>query len=243
MRQHFVPLTFGKPDSSDQFNIVAKEAACAYIRTLEHNFGRSGQHNNMITVVGWGNGLSSTVTLMLTTEMHDISFDLVAAYPTDLKRYHAKLSVDQRQMTGFVHLCGNADPVSNADVEDEDDEQTGHIAKLTSYVMHLIQIQLCVAWWILRVFCLTSTTNSSLIKLFARKIDVEHPRRKDFETVLRFTSNLSLLPCADDDCSVSGDDADDDDRDEGSSTEGVALYLSADHKSFFLSILQHLNNE
>ena len=72
---------------------------------------------------------------------------------------------------------------------------------------------------------------------------MDHPRRKDFETVLRFTGNLSLLPCADDDCSVSGDDADDDDGDEGSSTEGGALYLSADHKSFFLSILQHLNNE
>ena len=80
MRQYFVPLTFGKPDSTDQFNIVAKEAACAYTRTLEHNIGRSGQQN-MITVVGWGNGLSSTVALMLTTEMHDISFNLVAANP------------------------------------------------------------------------------------------------------------------------------------------------------------------
>ena len=34
MRQHFVPLTYRKPDTTKQFNIVPKQAACTYIRTL-----------------------------------------------------------------------------------------------------------------------------------------------------------------------------------------------------------------
>ena len=107
MRQHFVPLTFGKPNASLQFNIPVKEASCAYSRTLVHNFGKSGSSRNKLSVVGWRNGTSSAVTLFLTTEMHELSFDLVVANPADLQLYQANLSISQRLMTGVRYFCGN----------------------------------------------------------------------------------------------------------------------------------------
>ena len=242
MRQHFLPLTFGKPDVKDQFNIPVKEAACAYSRTLTHNFGKSGRSSNKLSVVGWRNRISSSVTLLLTTEMHNLSFDLVAANPADLKLYQANLSELQRLRTGFTHLCGEPDPAFEVDdaTDEADEEAEGHIGILSEHVFPLTQIQLCAAWWLLRVFCLTSSTTSCLIKMFASTIGMDHPLRRAFETVLRFTGNLALLPAEGTDGSVSeGDSAGN--GDEESTVDGVASsHLSNKHKSLFHSILQHI---
>ena len=253
MRQHFIPLTYGKPDATKQYNIVPKQAACTYTRTLTHNFGQSGKRNNKVTVVGWRNGISSTVTLMLTTEMHEVSYDLVFANPADLNMYRANLTPGQRQMSGFTRLCGADDPDTNIHIADEqqdtEDDQpekpSGHIMALTRYLICLTHKQLCLAWWILRVFCLTSSTTSCLIKLFAKQIGADHPRREDFETVLRYTGNLELLPIDDNvsenDSTVGGDGTNEDEGEDGCDTGG-ALNISDDHKSLFRSILERLES-
>ena len=249
MRQGFVPLTFGKPGDRGQFNILAKEAACAYSRTLDHNFGKSG-NNRKLSVVGWRNGTSSTVTLFLTTEMHDLSYDLVAANPADLQLYQANLSLSQRLRLGFKHFCGDPDPALDEENDDEadhhsDEEESlkGHIGTLSKQVMPVTMVQLCAMWWFLRTFCLTSSTTSHLIKLFARTIDVEHPMRKDFEVVLRYTGNLNLLPGADTDGRESDGGGSDGGDEEPVSDVVSSVHLSNDHKSMFESILEHLTVE
>ena len=73
------------------------------------------------------------LTLLLTTEMHNLSFDLVAANPADLKLYQANLSELQRLRTGFTHLCGDPDLAFAIDdaTDEADEEAEGHIGILS----------------------------------------------------------------------------------------------------------------
>ena len=167
----------------------------------------------------------------------------MAAKPSDLKTYQANLSSPQRLRTGYTHLCGNPDSAMEVDdaTDESDEEAVGHIGILSKRVFPLTQIQLCVVWWLLRVFCLTSSTTCCLIKIFASAISTDHPLRRDFETVLRFTGNLALLPAGEDaDGSVSESDSADN-GDEESAADGVASpHLTDKQKLLFQSILQHI---
>lgn len=84
---------------------------------------------------------------------------------------------------------------STSDAKDTDAQAKSHPAIMESQgVSPVTWGQLDSGWWLCRMLSLTSSTTDSLIVAAAPHIGVDHPHREDFEKVLRYTGQSSLLP-------------------------------------------------
>ena len=88
------------------------------------------------------------------------------------------------------------------DSEDEFDEEDDEMAETMTHhqvlekrgVIPVTQIQLDSGWWNRRPFSATSSTRDRMITSAVPFITEDHPMRSRFETILKYTGQLSLLP-------------------------------------------------
>ena len=185
------------------------------MKTLSHNFGKSGTSSHKLTALAYRNGTSSVVAQTISSQHHKRHYDAVLAKSSDLKLYQDMKDMDEAEqyMLGFPLLKGE-DPeakrrAANPDEDHSAAEVLTHQEILEKHVYPITQAQGGADWWMMRDNVITSHSSDSVIRATAKFITPDHELRNDYECVLKYANLLHLLPSDDDvDDKMDGDTPD-----------------------------------
>ena len=139
-------------------------------------------------------GTGTAVSLAMSTIHHTRTFDLNLAFPKDHKYYFdPKVGQRERDAKAFPCFAGSSDYTSLI---------------LASPVRPLTMAQGHVAWFIFRLYSLTSSTVDRMARARASEIFPAHEKRRAYEIVFEHLGLERLLPAEEEeeaDSSVEGD--------------------------------------
>ena len=182
-----------------------------------------GSKNRSLTAVAYSSGTSSAVALLISSREHKIYWDFVLKSVADMALYSKFSKKDKKLLDQAIQFMSLFKLVAGKDCDeiakDEDsfndrntdptDIRLHHLVLLEQGVISLTIAQLRNAWWLLWALAMTSSAVDKLVVAAAPYITHDHPMRDYFETVLRFTGQVQLLPdYAEDNASGVGSDID-----------------------------------